>query len=146
MKALTVNQPWAVLLAADATRYSVRSWHTRYRGPLALHAGRTFTPEAIDVCLHEEVKPLLARAGYEYIVQLPLQALVGVADLVACIRAGDQGQLDPTDPVVRRESVSPESWVWVFAKARPPARPVPCRGRPGLFSVPDDLIGRVRPA
>lgn len=39
MKALTVRQPWASLIAAGVKTIETRSWSTRYRGPLAIHAG-----------------------------------------------------------------------------------------------------------
>lgn len=38
MKALTIWQPWASLLACGAKRYETRSWATKYRGPIAIHA------------------------------------------------------------------------------------------------------------
>lgn len=40
MKALTIRQPWASLIAAGVKTIETRSWSTRYRGPLAIHAGR----------------------------------------------------------------------------------------------------------
>lgn len=39
MKALTVRQPWASLIAAGVKTIETRSWSTKYRGPLAIHAG-----------------------------------------------------------------------------------------------------------
>lgn len=39
MKALTLHQPWASLIAVGAKRIETRSWSTTYRGPLAIHAG-----------------------------------------------------------------------------------------------------------
>ena len=39
MKALTIHQPYASLIAVGAKRYETRSWATRYRGPIAIHAG-----------------------------------------------------------------------------------------------------------
>jgi hypothetical protein len=39
VKALTLHQPWAQLVAIGAKRIETRSWSTRYRGPLAIHAG-----------------------------------------------------------------------------------------------------------
>ena len=39
MKALTVRQPWASLIALGVKRIETRSWRTSYRGPLAIHAG-----------------------------------------------------------------------------------------------------------
>lgn len=40
MKALTIQQPWAMLIALGAKKIETRSWKTNYRGPLAIHAGK----------------------------------------------------------------------------------------------------------
>lgn len=39
MKALTLHQPWATLVALGIKTVETRSWYTPYRGPLAIHAG-----------------------------------------------------------------------------------------------------------
>lgn len=44
MKALTLHQPWASLVALGVKTIETRSWATRYRGPLAIHAGATRPP------------------------------------------------------------------------------------------------------
>ncbi len=46
MKALTVMQPWATLVALGAKRIETRSWSTSYRGPLAIHASGRISREA----------------------------------------------------------------------------------------------------
>ena len=33
MKAVTVRQPWATLIALGMKRFETRSWQTKYRGP-----------------------------------------------------------------------------------------------------------------
>ena len=40
MKAITIWQPWASLLASGRKRYETRSWATTYRGPIAIHAAK----------------------------------------------------------------------------------------------------------
>jgi hypothetical protein len=40
MKALTIRQPWASLVATGVKTIETRSWSTKYRGPLAIHAGK----------------------------------------------------------------------------------------------------------
>jgi hypothetical protein len=40
VKALTITQPWATLIAQGQKRIETRSWSTNYRGPLAIHAGK----------------------------------------------------------------------------------------------------------
>lgn len=44
MKALTLWQPWATLVAIGAKQIETRSWSTNYRGDLAIHAAKT-TPK-----------------------------------------------------------------------------------------------------
>ena len=39
MKAVTLYQPYASLVAIGAKKFETRSWKTSYRGPLAIHAG-----------------------------------------------------------------------------------------------------------
>jgi activating signal cointegrator 1 len=40
MKAITLHQPWAWLVAFGMKEVETRSWSTDYRGPLAIHAGK----------------------------------------------------------------------------------------------------------
>ena len=44
MKALTLHQPWANLVALGHKQIETRSWATKYRGALAIHAGKYFPP------------------------------------------------------------------------------------------------------
>lgn len=41
MKAITIWQPWASLIALGVKTIETRSWSTDYRGPLAIHAAAT---------------------------------------------------------------------------------------------------------
>ena len=38
MKVLTLKQPWATLVAEGIKKYEFRSWKTKYRGKLLIHA------------------------------------------------------------------------------------------------------------
>lgn len=40
MKAISLTQPWATLVAIGAKKIETRSWRTDYRGPLAIHAAK----------------------------------------------------------------------------------------------------------
>lgn len=54
MKAITVQQPWAQLIAVGAKAFETRAWKTNYSGPLAIHAGATRTPLnklVFDACI-----------------------------------------------------------------------------------------------
>lgn len=40
MKALTLHEPWASLIACGIKTIETRDWPTKYRGPLAIHAAK----------------------------------------------------------------------------------------------------------
>lgn len=40
MKALTIIQPWATLIASSHKMNETRSWKTNYRGEVLIHAGK----------------------------------------------------------------------------------------------------------
>ncbi len=64
MKALTVMQPWATLVALGAKRIETRSWSTSYRGPLAIHASSRISREAAVICREPPFREALAAGGY----------------------------------------------------------------------------------
>ena len=39
MKVITLKQPWATLVAEGIKKYEFRSWRTKYRGKILIHAG-----------------------------------------------------------------------------------------------------------
>lgn len=45
LKALTIRQPWAWLIVAGHKPVENRSWSTKYRGPLAIHAGLSMSAQ-----------------------------------------------------------------------------------------------------
>ena len=47
MKAITIWQPWASLLACGGKRFETRSWATSYRGPIAIHAAKKSVFDAL---------------------------------------------------------------------------------------------------
>ena len=47
MKVLTIKQPWATLIMQKDKRFEFRSWKTKYRGELLIHAGKGIDKEAM---------------------------------------------------------------------------------------------------
>ena len=47
MKVLTIKQPWATLIMQGDKRFEFRSWQTKYRGDLLIHAGKGIDKEAV---------------------------------------------------------------------------------------------------
>lgn len=85
MKALTIWQPWASLIACGAKRYETRSWPTKYRGPIAIHAAAKDPnklplqgKEALERAVREEID---AGRCPEWCF-MPTGAVIATAELV----------------------------------------------------------------
>jgi len=96
MKAATVYQPWASLLAVGAKRYETRSRKVNYRGPIAIHAGKKYLETTLDELfplldgyIGDEMKFLSAIRSYlgeDFEDELPYGCVIATAELVECWR------------------------------------------------------------
>jgi len=128
MKAITLWQPWATLIAIGVKPFETRSWSTRYRGPIAIHAGKT--REGLDLCRGlPEIERALTGAGFT-LDTLPLGVVVCTARLVAC---------RPTEQVVAEGladafgDYSSSRFAWHLVDIQPLEPPVPTAGKQGLW-------------
>jgi hypothetical protein len=127
LRALTVKQPWAAAIAAGRKTVENRLWPTRYRGPLAIHAGRTLDQVVLDTTAPLDFQhPRVQRA---YAAAAPhlrtLGALVALAELADCHPA--HGCCAPWG------EAEPDAWHWVLTHIRALKRPIPCTGHQRLW-------------
>ncbi|WP_138481669.1 ASCH domain-containing protein [Dyadobacter bucti] len=47
MKAISIQQPYAGLLILGIKKFETRSWNTKYRGEIAIHASARITPDGL---------------------------------------------------------------------------------------------------
>ncbi len=90
MRAITVRQPWASLIAAGAKTIETRPRPTSYRGPVLIHAGKTWNRQDLAGVL-----PALVTGGPHgprLRHSLPLGAFVAVANVVDCVKVYDFGR------------------------------------------------------
>lgn len=83
MKAITIKQPWATLIALGEKKFETRSWQTKYRGPIAIHAAKSVDKVA---CEDEVIKNTLAKHGIHSHKDLPTGVVLATAELVNCWR------------------------------------------------------------
>ena len=77
MKAITLTQPWASLVAIGAKCNETRGWKTSHRGPLAIHAAKGWPKAAREFSRSGLVKNLLGD-NYEF----PRGVVVATCNLV----------------------------------------------------------------
>lgn len=136
MKCLSLIQPWATLVVLGAKRFETRCWQTRYRGPLAIHASRTFPETARALCLTAPFRSVLRRAGYRQSADLPRGAVIGTVELVDCLPAPEVLHSLAADALDRAfGDYGAGNWAWRLTGAAGRAVPIPVVGRLGLFDV-----------
>lgn len=79
MKAITIKQPWATLIALKVKQFETRGWQTKFRGTIAIHAGKTIDKEAFIA-----FTDVLKKHGITSVGQLPTGSVIAIANLVDC--------------------------------------------------------------
>ena len=118
MRALSILQPWAWLIANGHKPVENRSWRTGWRGEFLIHAGKRWGREQ-----REDVARVRALfPGLELPADFELGGIVGRARVADCVTSMDSPWF-----------FGP--YGFVIANARPLPF-VPCRGKLSWFDVP----------
>lgn len=119
MKALSIRQPWAWLVAMGLKDIENRSWPTDYRGLILIHAARTVEHEEYVRCLHFCIRKFNLALPQEHTLQRG--GIIGQARLTGCLRDSDSPWFAGPFGFRLRDA-----WPRLFH---------PCRGEPGIFDV-----------
>lgn len=151
MKALTLIQPWATLIALGAKRIETRSWATKYTGWLAITASKAFPRDCRDLMLHDPfaavLEPYLLECGklFNDEPELPLGAVVCLAHLQLCRPTEYWKGLAHEFPTSEFEfgDFGTGRFGWYFDQVKRLKQPVPCKGARLLWDVPVDLAAAI---
>jgi activating signal cointegrator 1 len=150
MKALSLRQPWATLLATGVKQWETRSW----RAPenmlgqtFLIHASSTFDHFEREFARSRDVLPLLHEVGYD-VDDLPLGAIIGLAMLCEIQRTENvayQLTLDTallgveTHRLTERERMLGDwrvgRWAFRCSHAREFESPIPYNGQLKFFET-----------
>ena len=143
MRAITLHQPWASLIAHGVKDIETRSWpppQTMVGQRIAIHAGKRIVgPRSLNLETQEAIEGLY---GPQWPKAIPAGAVVATAVLVNAGQVkGLEGPLvtlasSPTvDPVAHDPygDFTPGRWLWFLVDVEP-FDPVPAVGRQGLWT------------
>ena len=152
IKALTIWQPWASLIACGLKTVESRSWSTKYRGDLLIHAGRRVKPT--------DSLPRVPEAFSERVADAPTGAVVAIAKLAdvvpvdhceftvsvqtppgwddCCLGRPDcAGHIDFAQR--KLGDFAKGRYAWLLTDIRP-ISPIYVGGRQGLWNPDDEII------
>jgi activating signal cointegrator 1 len=157
MKAITIHQPWATLVALGEKQFETRSWATKYRGPLVIHAGQKIDRKSCDRAM---IKSTLEKHGLT-MDELQTGVIVAICNLVDCLKvrrpygADSVVCLDSLDSVNGRSILwggrlqgendfgdySDGRYAWELTDVQMLTEPIPAKGRQGLWNWKDQFDG-----
>ncbi len=119
MKVLTIKQPWASLIIEGYKRFEFRSWKTKYRGDLLIHAGKSIDREA-----YERLKG--------YLKDMPLGKIIGKVELTDCIKTTPKFFEERLK--VYTKSIFKEDYAWQVELKEKFDKPIEVKGKLGLWN------------
>ncbi len=132
MHALSVLQPWAALIIHGDKTIETRSWQTRVRGRIAVHASGRRPADYCDLCQQEPFRSIVKRMPPEMLAR---GVVLGTVELRDCVRV-EEIDLATLDEQERSfGNFQPGRWAWLLDDPRPLETFIPIRGRLGVFEI-----------
>ena len=156
MRAVTLHQPWASLIALGHKTTETRSWpapKTLVGSRIAIHAAKR-RPR------RDEWNDRVAEAVAG--MDIPLDVIVATARVDGCVRILSNGFAKLSEPAApgklwvvdrfgqeRRDAhrmnsdpygdYSEGRWIWLLSRVRPVELPIEATGRRGVWTLPHDI-------
>ena len=123
MKVLTIRQPWATLIMQGDKRFEFRSWQTKYRGKLLIHAGKGIDKEAV-----QRLKKYLPE-------NMPFGKILGKVRLVDCVKMSPEFKniLLEENKDIYTDSSFKENYGWKLENVEVFEEPIDAKGSLSLW-------------
>lgn len=123
MKVLTINQPWATLIMQGNKRFEFRSWQTKYRGDLLIHAGKSIDKEAM-----KRLEKYLPK-------EIPIGKILGKVTLVDCVKMSPEfkEKLLKENINIYASSIFKEDYGWQVKNVEVFEKPIEASGHLSLW-------------
>lgn len=136
--ALSLTQPWASLVVLSLKQWETRSWSTRFRGRVLIHAAKGFPAWAKEQLIYPAFRDALAPYGITNAAELPIGKILGAVEIVGC---------EPTR-IVRERITQQERafgdyddgrFAFEMRNAVQFTEPIDARGALGFWKVPPEI-------
>ncbi len=130
LKVITIKQPFATLIAKGLKKYEFRTWKTKYRGEILIHAGK-----GIDK---------IAMKRYEYLhFSFPKGCIIAKANLSDCVDIDEEMRckLKKENELVYYNTIYNKTWNGYGFKLenRKELEPIYIKGKLGLWNYEGDI-------
>lgn len=149
MKSITIKQPWASLICQGIKDIENRTWATKFRGRVLVHAGMAKTNDSwpYKEPIREYLETLGRYAGFSFcemrkgiVKSCPMEfgAIIGSVEIVDCVINHPSIWAEKTDEQAVDWDAKP-TYNWVLANPIRFPEPIPIKGRLGFWDYPNIL-------
>ena len=150
-KVISILQPWASLVVLGHKKIETRSWNTKYRGELLIHAsvGKKYKSIPADDPFYKYYHLLFAKNKMQPIEHLPYGAIIGKVNLVDTVTSEELGWTQSfsdgysTEWSIQEEinpqelafgDYSPNRFGWLLSHPVLFDKPIPAKGQLGIWN------------
>lgn len=156
MKVISLLQPWASLVVLGHKKIETRSWNTKHRGELLIHASKKFDERLKSICCMKPFRQILIEEGLLNVdncpvkFSLPTGAIIGKVKLEQTFRSEGLHEIISTnaehwdvrsikefDSKYEQElalgDYSPGRYGWLLSDPVPFKEPIPAKGKLSIW-------------
>lgn len=143
MRAISIHQPYATLIAIGQKLHETRHWPTTYQGPIAIHATKNLASikliirmlyempnDQLALALKDAFGTANARGTIEKLQSLPTGVIVCTARITGCWHAES---LKPSFKDRMFGEWGYGCFAWRMEDVKPLPRPIPATGKQGFW-------------
>ena len=152
MKAISLLQPWASLVVMGAKKIETRSWNTKYRGELLIHASLGKDKDGYHLWHSKYCWGKVT--DNKHFVELPFGAIIGKVNLLGTVKTEDillMSESMISLKTGRKYSIteweielafgdySPGRYAWLMSEPVEFKKPIPYKGSLSIWDYPYEI-------
>jgi len=127
MRIITLKQPWASLVAAGIKKYEFRTWNTKYRGKLLIHAGSGVDKKELSKYKH---------LNLDY----PKERIIAEVEIVDCLKLDEELNKKIIDENnIAYGNKYREGYAWKFDNIKPINSNKVVKGKLGIWNIEEGV-------
>lgn len=134
MKAITLWQPWASLMAEGHKKIETRNWSTNVRGAVAIHAAKKSIKETLKLMLPTVIGAIRNLLFPYPLERLPVGYMLAVGNLVDCKLINEEFLETLSEQEIMIGDYTLGRYAWIFEDIDPFSTPIPALGAQGFWN------------
>jgi len=122
MKVISIKQPWASLIITGYKAYEFRTWKTKYRGKLLIHASQN---------IDKDIMPKFKHLNLEY----PTGCIIGEVNITDCLKVDSifDKNLKKANNIIYEENYT-NYYAFKLDKIIKYKKPIKAKGQLGIWN------------